>query len=299
MGNQIDLQILLNEIAEKVKKGECILFLGAGVHAPPSGTDKYEYRESDRPLTSVELSKKIAGRCGFEKKFPNEPEISLQRTSLCFEMTPALGRKALIDEIKKAVHVEKKPSPCLDMLAEMPFRIIVSTNYDHLFETSLQKFHKDYKRIVYEPESHHKTEDIYGEPPAPESPLVYKMHGDIDKAESIVITDEDYITFIQRMSENDAFHPIPETVRFCMQKWSILFIGYSLRDYNLRLLFRTLRWKIDPANFPPSFSVDKNPDPLIMQVLQDEQHIVAFVTNDIWWFVPQLHRKVVGGSDNE
>ena len=30
--------------------------------------------------------------------------------------------------------------------------------------------------------------------------------------------------------------------------WTTLFVGYSLLDYNLRLLFKTLRWKIDSAN---------------------------------------------------
>ncbi len=120
------------------------------------------------------------------------------------------------------------------------------------------------------------------------------MHGDFDDRASIVITDEDYITFVQRMSDKDALHPVPETIRYRMLKWPTLFVGYSLRDYNLRLLFRTLRWRVDPANFPQSFSVDRNPDPLILQVWQHERRFITFVTQDLWTFVPWLYKEVCG-----
>jgi hypothetical protein len=120
------------------------------------------------------------------------------------------------------------------------------------------------------------------------------MHGDLDQRDSIVITDEDYITFIQRMSDKEALHPVPQTVRFRMKKWPTLFVGYSLRDYNLRLIFRTLRWRVDPANFPPSFSIDKNPDPLLLHVYQYERHFVTFVTQDLWTFVPWLFKEITG-----
>jgi len=79
-----------------------------------------------------------------------------------------------------------------------------------------------------------------------------------------------------------------------MRRWPTLFVGYSLRDYNLRLLFRTLRWRIDESEFPLSFSIDHNPDPLILQVLQNERKFVTFVTHNLWAFVPWLYKKVHG-----
>ena len=62
-----------------------------------------------------------------------------------------------------------------------------------------------------------------------------------------------------------------------MKRWPTLFVGYSLRDYNLRLLFRTLRWRIDPANFPRAFSVDRTPDPLILEVWQNQRRFITFI----------------------
>ncbi len=125
------------------------------------------------------------------------------------------------------------------------------------------------------------------------------MHGDLEDGASIVISDEDYIRFIQRMTDKDPYHPVPETVRYRMKRWPTLFIGYSLRDYNLRLLFRTLRWGVDLADFPKCFALDPKPDPLIMHVWQDREAYVAFVRYDLWKFVPRVYRDIMGKDFDE
>ena len=94
--------------------------------------------------------------------------------------------------------------------------------------------------------------------------------------------------------KGEAYHPVPQTVRFRMKRWPMLFVGYSLRDFNLRLLFRTLRLHVDTSQFPLSYSVDNNPDPLILRVWQDEWHFVTFITENIWTFVPWLFERIEG-----
>jgi hypothetical protein len=180
------------------------------------------------------------------------------------------------------------------MLAALPFKIFITTNYDPYLELALQRVNKKNPVVrIYDPSPSKPTEDIADDPTL-DKPLVVKIHGDLNLRDSIVITDEDYITFIQRMSEKDALHPVPQTARFRMLKWPTLFVGYSLRDYNLRLLFRTLRWHVDSANFPPSFSLDTDPDPLILTVYQDQRQFVTFVTRDLWTVVPELYEEIYG-----
>jgi hypothetical protein len=84
-----------------------------------------------------------------------------------------------------------------------------------------------------------------------------------------------------------------------MTEWPVLFIGYSLRDYNLRLLFKTLRWNVDSISFPLSFSVDPSPDDLIVAVYQNGSlpelsPIVNFIRQDLWNFVPILYEACLG-----
>jgi len=286
---------ILKSLVEQVKKGECILFFGAGVHAPPAKDSKYKYPLESKPLLGRELVEIMATQCDFKKNFPDESVLDLQRVSLCYEISKGLGRSKLVDFLSKHVQEGKKPSPALEMLAALPFKIVITTNYDRLFEKALAKLDKEPHVFVYDPSppGDEPTPDLTTDPTV-ERPLLYKMHGDLDKRDSIVITDEDYINFVQRMSEKDIVHPVPQTIRFRMQRWPTLFVGYSLRDYNLRLLFRTLRWKVDAANFPESYSLDKWPDPLILQIWQNERRFITFLTEDLWAFIPALYKAVQG-----
>jgi hypothetical protein len=282
-----------SKLLEKVKIGDCILFLGASIHAPPPDDSKYVYPEEHRPSMGGELSKLLATECNFESKLQNESPYDLQRVSLCYEYTNDLGRDNLIKSLRKYLANNKKPSPALAMLARLPFKIIVTTNYDHLLETAFSKSGKEPKKIIYNPSSIVPTKDITDDLD-PQRPVLFKIHGDLDEPPSIVITDEDYITFVQRMSDRAPYHPVPEIVAYYMKRWPTLFIGYSLRDYNLRLLLRTLRWKYDKSEFPTSFAIDMKPDPLILRVWQNERNYIMFITQNLWKFIPRLYKQVKG-----
>jgi hypothetical protein len=286
-----NMEAVKKMVANMVKKGNCILFLGAGAHSLPPKDSPYVFPEEHRPLLGEDLAKKLDDKCHYKKKFPNERCLDLQRVSLCY--AEDFGRNELVGTLNRYLRDGKKPSPALMMLAALPFKIFVTTNYDHHLESALNKYDKDTVTFVYDPETNKPTPDMLEDPTA-KRPLLFKMHGDLNQPDSIVITDEDYIMFVQRMSDKPANYPVPETVRFRMLKWPILFIGYSLRDYNLRLIFRTLRWKLDEANFPRAYSIVKDPDPLILQVWQYERRFITFVAQDLWTFVPWLFKEVKG-----
>jgi hypothetical protein len=96
------------------------------------------------------------------------------------------------------------------------------------------------------------------------------------------------------MSDKELYNPIPVSLKHFLKRWTTLFIGYSLRDYNLRLLFKTLRWKVDAANMPDMYLVDVRPDPLIFDVWQSQRRYVKFIAQDVWAFVPRLYEVVIG-----
>jgi hypothetical protein len=283
---------VLEDLVEQVRRGDCVLFLGAGVHAPPPEDSPYSYPEAHRlPLGSA-LARALAQDCEFEKTVPRD-SIDLQRVSLCYETTPGLGRNRLVATLVKHLTEGKEPSPALRMLAALPFKIFVTTNYDPLLEQALRELRKQVEPLVYDPNPNIAALDPV-EDPTKDRPLLFKIHGDLTRSESIVITDEDYIGFVQRMSEPEATHPVPNTVRYRMRKWPTLFMGYSLRDYNLRLLIRTLRWKIDPSRHPVIFSVDPFPDPLVVRVYEVPKGYITFIDENLWTFAPWLYREVMG-----
>ncbi len=298
--NEADIKNLpiLTELIKKVKTGNCVLFLGAGVHFPPPEGAPYSYPAEQRLPLGAALSEKLADEFEYIKQFCDESCRDLQRVSLYIETAKGLGRKSLVDALDRYLRADKKPSPALKMLASMPFKIFVTTNYDLLLESALGKYEKAPTTFVYNPNEREVTPEMTEEP-TEQRPVLFKMHGDLDHVESIVITDEDYITFVQRMSDKDDFHPVPQALRVKMKIWPTLFVGYSLRDYNLRLLFRTLRWHVDQAKYPMSFAIDNKPDPLILQVWQNERKYITFVAQDIWSFVPWLYKEIHGKEYTE
>jgi hypothetical protein len=285
------------DLVESIRKGECILFLGAMASAPTPEGCKYNYKAS--PPSGTEMARRLAEKCAY----PYEDTNNLQRVALYFERRDAPGRgsrQALISAIKEELDKpEIEPSPALHMLAALPFRMIITTNYDNLFDIALSRANtrdgrpKSPQLRVYDPLRSGPPESVPLDP-LERQPVLLKLHGDLGHPESIVITEEDYIVFIQRMSTQH-LHPIHEFIRTRMKTWPVLFVGYSLKDYNLRLLFRTLRWNVDPAGFPICFSVDPHPDGLIVSVWQSgDRPIVSFIREDLWSFVPTLYKECMG-----
>jgi hypothetical protein len=282
--------VAIDDVAAAVAQGKCILFLGAGVHSPPPDDSAYAYPDAERPPLGAALSRRLAKRCDVATRFPKESVDNLQRMSLFFETEK--GRKRLVEEIRDAVQTEKQPSPLLRALAELDFRLVITTNFDRLFERALIDVGKDPQVSIYSPDSNDPTEDY--EEPNSLAPFLFKIHGDVNEPESLVVTDEDYIQFVLRMSDKAPYDPVPLTLRFYLMKWTTLFVGYSLVDYNLRLLFKTLRWRIDKAKIPDTYSVDLHPDPLIFDVWHQQRRYVTFIAQDVWTFVPALYRAVLG-----
>ncbi len=247
-------------------------------------------------MIGSEVSKHLAKKSDFLERYPDEDPKNLQRVSLDYELQK--GRTALIDEIRSVTQMGKKPSPLIQALAKLPIRMIITTNYDTHFEDAATECGKKpivsfYRNNVRTAE---RTDDYpFRHDPSPDMPFVLKIHGDIVKnAPSIVITEEDYIQFVLRMGEKFPYHPVPKTALYFMSKWPTLFIGYSLRDYNLRLLFKTFRWQLDPGSAPEMYSVDFRPDPLILEILQNQRREVKYIVQDVWGFVPKLVKEVTG-----
>jgi hypothetical protein len=284
----------LGVIADAVRRRECILFVGAGVHAPPPQGSVYDWSREHSPALGAELSAKLASLCGLTERYPTEDTTNLARVATFFENR--FSRHRLVQTIAREVQEQRRPSPILQMLASLDFPLIISTNQDGLLEEALYKAGKQPRLAIYTPDSQRTDDpDIRGA----DSPIVYKLHGDLGHPESVVVTDEDLMKFTMRMTEGDAFNPVPVGLKYHLTKWTTLFVGYSLRDYNLRLLLTTLRWRIDSANLPDMFSVDLNPDPLVLEVWENKHRYVKFLAEDVWAFVPSLCELVHAGEHSQ
>lgn len=241
------------------------------------------------------LATRLAARSGFAERRPGENANDLLRVSLDYEIQKK--RVGLVEAVREEVQSGKRGSPLLQSLARLDFPVVITTNFDTHFEDALHAVGKRPFVCTYRNnlEATERTDDYPSLHPSPEEPFVVKIHGDINRAsDSIVLTEEDYIQFVLRMSDKGPYDPVPEVARAYLAKCATLFLGYSLKDYNLRLLFRTLRWRISAA--PPTYSVDFQPDPLVQEVLERRSSQVSYIVEDVWRFVPALADAVYGAA---
>ena len=97
------------------------------------------------------------------------------------------------------------------ILAELPFPIYITTNYDNFMEKAL----KDKRRnpvtefcrwnpgaqLIYDGGDFESVVKKSKYSPVVEKPLVYHLHGVLDKPESMVLTEKDYINFIVNLNK--------------------------------------------------------------------------------------------------
>lgn len=143
--------------------------------------------------------------------------------------------------------------------------LYVTTNYDDLLERALASRHPNV--LVDRPEmglaidtgsgtleqiartgqdlDQRLNDPKTGEPSAP---IVFKMHGSIDRKnranDSYLITEEDYVDYLGR----DQGNYIPPYINGLMEAKNFLFLGYSLEDWNVRVILRKLLKPIKPGN---------------------------------------------------
>lgn len=86
--------------------------------------------------------------------------------------------------------------------------------------------------------------------------ILYKFHGSIDLPSSCVISEDHYLEFIYKMLKRKF---IPDFFRRILTNNPILFIGYSLEDWDFRLVYDFLLREEDKSNKP--LKKPKRPSP--------------------------------------
>src|ERR687898_1012597 len=150
-----------------------------------------------------------------------------------------------------------KSSRVHELICKLDFPIVYTTNFDRNLETAYDLHSKEYVKIVNAKDIARVREGV---------PQIVKYHGDFDDDDSIVIAETDYL---DRLSFES---PLDIKFRSDALGKTILFIGYSLSDLNIRFLLHRL-WKTWMASGferdrPQSYVFMMRPNPIEASVLE-------------------------------
>jgi hypothetical protein len=251
--------------------GLVVPLLGAGVNLcgrPPEAQWRAgEFLPDGKELASL-LARKVP-------EYPSPMLTDLLRASQCVHLKR--GWKALYLTLHGLLDADYPPTMLHHVLARVPrlmavlerppretHLLFVSTNYDDVLERALDEAGEPYDLVWYVARGEHVGKFMHtppgGSPRVIEDPseyvepldltersVVLKIHGAVDRAagangesganDSYVITEDNYIEYLTR---TDIRKLIPKGLVGKLRNSSILFLGYSLRDWNLRAIFHRI-----------------------------------------------------------
>lgn len=210
----------MKELIEKYKEGKVILFVGAGISmnlgltnweklidlmAEELGVDSRRYKQYGNFLALAEFYLLKRGNLGQLRSWLDKEWHTLNY--------------GILERSK--IH---------EYIAKGHFPIIYTTNYDNWIEIAHDYYGIPYNKIVTVSDISEQCENVRE---------IVKFHGDFSDDNSIVLTESSYLERLQFES------PLDIKLQADILGKTVLFIGYSLSDINIRQLFYKLNnlWK--------------------------------------------------------
>jgi SIR2-like domain len=272
-------------IWEDMIAGRLIPFLGAG--ASLVGDAPWDPGDPHRLPRGSELSRYLARASMFPHEDERDCDDLAKVSSYFVEQT---DRDRLRSHLRKALNHPYECGQIHTFLAsivnEQTPLLIVVTNYDNLVEQAFDAAGKPYDLVVHPSDQLDLREAVlwleHGQSEHKEVPsrklqinlkkttVIYKMHGTIDpkfpKGDNFVITEDDYVEFLHRMTAGAA---VPKQFIEHFRGRSFLFLGYSLNDWNLRVILKNVRGVDDVKRerrlgegSPKSYAIQRKPSEL-------------------------------------
>lgn len=233
------------ELARKLALGQVILFVGAGVSM------------SLNLPSYAALIREIGGHLGFDG--PIFEGFGDYLTLAEYYHLRKKGLQELQRHLQSKWNVPEREvaaSPVHRALVELGCRTIYTTNFDSFLERAHRALGRDYKRIL-------SVKDMVEV--RDEAVQIIKLHGDLTVPSGMVFTETSYF---ERLSFES---PLDVKLRADALGKSLLFIGYSLSDINIRyLMYRLQRqWEQEPEQGirPKSYVFLTRPNAVQSEVL--------------------------------
>lgn len=226
----IDLPLGLQQ---SIETGQCVLFLGAGVGFHLS--DSF----GDRAPLAGELAEELADHFGIDADDSND----LTQIATVVELRK--GRAELETYIKKRLS-NLEPDEIFKWLFTLRWRAIFTTNYDNGIQRAYDLLPNPPQRPIVIT----STPNLRQCDPRFEVP-VYHLHGSLFTVERphIVITEDDYAQFREQR------RMLFELLKQEFATSTIVYIGYSNRDNNWKIVLSEMAQEFYPSSLPRAYRI--------------------------------------------
>lgn len=176
-----------------------------------------------------------------------------------------LGKHEYVTLLKKIFDKPLQPQNVHKLIARTDYRAVVTTNYDRLIET-IFTFERGAAPTTFTSDSIPAMATAFWTSDA----FVFKLHGDINFPESLILTAQDYDRSILRVPHLRSF------LQSVFINYTVLFVGYSLSDPDFQVLLKELT-AIFRGYTPQHYALIPNPQGFTVEYLQKSMNIQAMV----------------------
>jgi DNA-binding SARP family transcriptional activator len=240
----------LDAVAQALLAGRLVPVLGTSATA-----------SDERGAAPPDVAERLAEMFGYA-----EPVLELARVSQYVAMLSGPGR--LYDELHELYAASGRPEPVHRVLASLPplvrgrglsHQLVVTTAYDVALEAAFGAADEQLDVVAYLADGPYRGRFCHLRPDGTanviELPNTYatelsldrasvllKLHGGVDPSaerrwESFVVTEDDYIDYL---AQSQVAAAVPVSLVAKLRRSHFLFLGYALRDWNLRLVLNRL-----------------------------------------------------------
>lgn len=197
-----------------------------------------------------------------------------------------------------------EPENPFAILAQLDFPVYLTTSYHTFLEEALRLAGKKPQSGYYNwqgtAQRGKATLDPYIEPTVIE-PLVYHLFGRDDRPSSLVLTEDNYFEFFERVLDDfrTDSKSVPYVVRDRLSNSALILLGYDLSNWGFRVLFRgPIKTLFNPSR-PQSVSIQLEPLPDSPTTEQIKAYLHSYFGRfnfDVYWgsadsFLQELRRQ--------
>ena len=236
------LDIDWDKLAYSMRKGNCVLVLGPEIPAnrPKGGGDE----QLGGPITCAaalgeQLKQVLKDVKGYTAKATTLAGIAQEY----FDEFHQDASKLQAQATNFYENSRLEPSSVHRQIASLPFPLILSTCHDGLLIKALREVGKNPTFRYYNMQGNQIANQELTIPNSEQKPIIYNLFGDCEEQSSLVISENDLLDFL--IAVNKQIPPLPEYIakRINPKDKSLLFIGFDMQDWYLRILLKALvRW---------------------------------------------------------
>lgn len=306
-------------VSRRLREGRVVPFLGAGANlcGRPNGAD---WRSGQYLPSGGELAAYLAESYAY----PTREVADLLRVSQYIQAVT--GGTVLYEELHDLFSRRYEPNELHVLLAavpgavrrwrdggyDTPYQLIVTTNYDDALETAFANAGEELDLVTYVAKGSHRGKFMHRRPDGSaqliEEPnryrelclddrtVILKIHGAVDRADasqdSYVITEDNYIEYL---AQKDISNLLPATLMAAMSESHFLFLGYSLSDWNLRVILHRIWGELPFEDQFTSWAIQSGPSRLEERLWRRRN--VEILDVDLAHYVAELTRSSIAAGE--